>query len=228
MRIAICDDEATERQCIKDYVLQYFSEGSVQTVLFSSAKDLLEAIPEVYFDLVLLDIEMEHPTGFEAAEVLKKADNPPCVIFVTKSQAYSVRGYGLVFRYLVKPLTWTTFCAAMDAFILEYQANTLSFRLGDSQTAIPIKSILYIESFNHTAVVHTKERQYTFRATLSELSARLPKGCFAVPQKSYLVNMHYILTASATDVVLENGEHIPISRRKRADFDRCFNDFLGR
>lgn len=228
MRIAICDDEADERRCMQDYVLKYFSGEKVQIDEFPSAKELLDAAQNTRFDLILLDIEMEHPTGFEAAQALKNMADPPCIIFVTKSQAYSVRGYGVAFRYLVKPLNWPLFCQAIDAFRLEHQANTLSFKMDDYQVAVPVKSVLYIESFGHTAVVHTKERQYTFRAALSELSARLPRGCFAAPQKSYLVNMHYILSASATDVVLENGEHIPISRRKRADFDRCFNEFLGR
>lgn len=228
MRIAICDDEACERRGIQEYVLRYFSGENVQIDEFPSAKGLLDAAQDTRFDLVLLDIEMEHPTGFEAAQALKRTGDSPCIIFVTKSQAYSVRGYGLAFRYLVKPLNWSLFCQAIDAFRLEHQANTLSFRMDDYQIAVPVKSILYIESFGHTAVVHTKERQYTFRATLLELRARLPRGCFAAPQKSYLVNMHYILSASTTDVILENGEHIPISRRKRADFDRCFNDFLGR
>lgn len=226
MRIAICDDEAADRQDMQAFAARYFGGTETETVLFSTAKDLLAA--GIRFDLVLLDIEMKSPTGFEAAQTLKNRENPPCIIFVTKSQAYSVRGYGLAFRYLVKPLAWPLFCEAMDAFWMEHQANTLLFRMDDSQVAVPIRSILYVESFGHTAVVHTKERQYTFRAILSDLSARLPRGCFAAPQKSYLVHMRYILSASATDVVLENGEHIPISRRKRAEFDRCFNEYLGR
>lgn len=228
MKIAICDDEASDQLYIRDYVNRYFSENTSQTFLFSCAKDLLAAAQKIHFDLVLLDIEMEHPTGFEAAQILKDAENPPCVIFVTKSQAYSVRGYGLVFRYLVKPLTWPAFCEAMDAFVLEYQSNTLWLRIEDGQIALPIRSILYIETFGHTSVIHTKEQEYTCRVTLSELGSRLPQGCFVSPHKGYLIHMRYILSASASDVILENGKHIPISRRKRADFDRCFHEFLGR
>lgn len=47
---------------------------------------------------------MELTSGFEAAELLMSKKQKPLIVFVTKSTAYTVRGYDVAFHYLVKPI----------------------------------------------------------------------------------------------------------------------------
>lgn len=228
MQIAICDDETNEIEQIQGLLLQYDPPHQFTNTYFSCAADLLKAVESQTFDLILMDIEMENISGFEAAQQLIQQSHPPLIIFITKSPAYSVRGYGIAFRYLVKPVVWDEFRDALDAALLEYTTNRLSFNFGECSFALPIQSILYIESYNHTTIVHTVEQQYTIRTTLSKLTSKLPRSHFVSPQKSYLVNMNYILSSTPTEIKLTNGDIIPLSRRKRMEFDICFNEFLGR
>ena len=58
------------------------------------------------FDLLLLDIEMPS-NGFQLAQSLIQMEKHPLVVFVTKRHEYAVQGYGIAFRYLVKPLDQT-------------------------------------------------------------------------------------------------------------------------
>ena len=53
--------------------------------------------------------------GFQLAQSLIQMEKHPLVVFVTKRHEYAVQGYGIAFRYLVKPLDQTLFAAAMDA-----------------------------------------------------------------------------------------------------------------
>jgi len=48
------------------------------------------------------------------------------------------------------------------------------------------------------------------------------------PHKSYLVNMEHIVYATGTAVFLSSGHQLPISRRKRQEFNQNFNAYLGR
>ena len=228
MQIVICDDEPKEIESIQKLLLQYDPAQQFTCHCFSSTTDLLHAAQLENFDLILMDIEMANISGFDAAQKLILQSQPPLIIFITKSSAYSVRGYGIALRYLVKPVVWDEFRDALDAALLEYNANRLSFHLGECNFALPIPSILYIESYNHTTIVHTLKQDYTIRIPLSKLTSKLPRSCFVSPQKSYLVNMHYITSSTPKEIRLENGDIIPISRRKRMDFDACFNEFLGR
>ena len=87
------------------------------------------------FDLLLLDIEMPS-NGFQLAQSLIQMEKHPLVVFVTKRHEYAVQGYGVAFRYLVKPLDQTLFAAAMDAvlqelnskhFTIEYDGITMCY-----------------------------------------------------------------------------------------------------
>lgn len=225
--IAVCDDEPQELASLLRLVTRYHPDGEPRQ--FSTARDLLRAAETTPFHLILLDIEMAAPTGFEAARQLVATQEPrPLIIFITKSSAYTTRGYGIAFRYLVKPVAWDDFVCVMDAAIDELKANRFSFEYNGNLLSIPLRSIYYIESFAHIAVIHTADKEYRIRATLSELRQQLPLSRFVSPHKSYLVSMSYINTVGSDDLTLTSGARIPISRRKRQEFHQAFCRFLGR
>ena len=228
MRVALCDDEPKDLVCLETLCKKYDPNGQLECESFLSASQLLNAAETTSFDLILLDIEMEGVTGFEAAEQLIKQKRPPLIVFVTKSQAYCVRGYGVAFRYLVKPIQWQEFENALDAALMEYQSNRLMFNLNEQRQTVYIGDIMYLETYDHVTIVHTTQQQYPVRMSLTELAGHLPRSCFAFSQKSYLVNMHYIQTTTNAQITLTDGSKIPISRRKRTDFNAQLNDFLGR
>lgn len=228
MHLAICDDEPAELENIVDFWKKYDPAQKFSFSCFSSAAALLAASKTQPFHIILLDIEMAGKTGFDAAQELIAQEKPPLIIFVTKSSSYSIRGYGLAFRYLLKPLSWVDFRDALDAALAECESNRLMLHLNDRQTAIRFDEILYLETYDHLTIVHTLQNSYTIRVSLSELTSRLPRNFFVSPQKSYLVNMHYISSVYPRNLLLMNGTSIPISRRKRTEFDLALNDFLGR
>lgn len=227
INIAVCDDEADEREEILQLIKRYHSGWT--PAQFSSAKDLLHATEKVEFDLILLDIEMAPPTGFEVAkQIVGKQQSHPLIIFITKSNAYTIKGYGIAFRYLVKPVIWDDFVLAMDAAVDELKANHFSFEYNNGMFSVPLQSIYYIESFAHIAAIHTTNEEFRIRATLSDLKQNLPLSRFTAPHKSYLVNMAHINTVSTDEIVLTSGDRIPISRRRRQEFNSDFCRFLGR
>ena len=120
------------------------------------------------------------------------------------------------------------FVITMDAVVDELTANRFSFELNGKLHSLPLQSIYFIESFAHIAVIHTADEEYRIRATLSELKQTLPMSRFATPHKSYLVNMAYINSVAAEDIILTNGVRVPISRRRKQDFNKDFCRFLGR
>ena len=227
INIAVCDDEADEREEILQLIKRYHSGWT--PAQFSSAKDLLHATEKVEFDLILLDIEMAPPTGFEVAkQIVGKQQSHPLIIFITKSNAYTIKGYGIAFRYLVKPVIWDDFVLAMDAAVDELKANHFSFEYNNGMFSVPLQSIYYIESFAHIAVIHTTNEEFRIRATLSDLKQNLSLSRFTAPHKSYLVNMAHINTVSTDEIVLTSGDRIPISRRRRQEFNSDFCRFLCR
>ena len=95
LRLGICDDETQDLAQILEMVKRYDEDCLLQTTTFLHAKDLLYAAKASGFDITILDIEMEPPTGFDVAKELIAMPNPPIVIFATKSNAYALKGYGI-------------------------------------------------------------------------------------------------------------------------------------
>ena len=228
LRIGICDDESEDLVYSLDLVKKYDRAQQFAVSTFLRASDLLEAAKNVPFDIVLLDIEMPSPNGFEAAQQLIKSNEPPSIIFTTKSNAYAVKGYGIAIRYLQKPITYDAISEAFDVAIAEANAHRLTIQVDNAIHAIRLRDVQYIEVFGHYAIIHTEKEAYRYRSSLKEIIGRLPRGYFSICHKSYVVNMEHIKSATSTEIVLDSGAVIPIGRTKAQEFNQAFYRFLGR
>ena len=224
LRLGICDDETQDLAQILEMVKRYDEDCQFQITTFLHAKDLLHAAKTSSFDITIL----EPPTGFDVAKELIAMPNPPIVIFATKSNAYALKGYGVAIRYLQKPVAQGDFFEAMDAAIADATAHRLTFQIDTSLISVHLRDIQYIEAFGHYTVVHTAEKAYRFRSTLKEVMSRLPKGYFASPHKSYVVNLEHIRSATASEIMLDCGAVIPIGRKRMQEFNDALYRFLGR
>lgn len=226
--VAVCDDDKKDLEEITAYLRRYDVGGILQIMQFRSAAELLRAAQKQSFDLAVLDIEMDAPNGFEAAQQLLQQKDRPLILFVTNSMAYTLRGYGVAFRYLVKPLGFLQLSEVMDAAVRELRANRFVFSVDGSNHVVKMQGIYYFEVFQHYTTLHLMDEQFLIRSTLKDVLAQLPSGYFAVPHQSYIVNFAHVKTASATELRLTNGARIPISRRRQQEFERLFFSYLGR
>lgn len=226
IHLAICDDEDIDLSQALELVGEYDREDNLQISVFHSAAELFERCNA--FDIILLDIEMEPPNGFETAKRLTALPDPPVIIFITKSSAYALKGYGIALRYIQKHIEKSILFEALDAAIGEAAARRMTFKVGDTTYTIRLAELLYIEVLGHYATVHTLNGQYRFRSTLRDIMGSLPKLYFASPHKSYVVNFEKIQSATSDELHLCDGTRIPISRGKSNDFNKAFYRFLGR
>lgn len=228
MRIAVCDDSLDDLHEILELLEQYDSNRTHEVCSFSAAADLYKSNAERSFDIAILDIEMESPNGYDIAKQLKKESDHPLIIFATNSMAYTIRGYGIAFRYLAKPVCSEDFQIALDAAVQEITANHFSYITDGKTLSLRTSDIFYFEVYGHFTTVHTADEQHTIRITLKEIQAQLPKGYFAAPHQSYIVNLAHIRTATSNEIKLTNGACIPVSRRRQRDFEHQFHQYLGR
>ncbi len=228
LKIAVCDDEAIDLVQVVATLREYDENDQFDIATFDHAADLLKSTMSTNFDIVLLDIEMDAPNGFDVAKILIKDQNPPAIIFITKSNAYALKGYGVAIRYIQKPLTQEDLFEAMDIAVQEAVAHRMTFRIGDITYSLRLRDVSYIEVFGHYATIHTEGQSYRIRSTLKEIVSKLPKLRFAIPHNSYVVNLEHIKSATADEIQLNCGARIPISRRKAQEFNEAFYKFIGR
>lgn len=228
MRVAICDDEAKDLNALRAAIGQYDSTETLEVEAFTKASDVYAANSKNPFDIAILDIEMNAPNGYEIASILVEQETAPIIIFLTNSTAYTIRGYGIAFRYLTKPIIQTQLNKALNAAISEAKANRFIFTADGISHVVRMNDIYYFEVFNHHTVLHTMDREFTFRATLKEITTNLPRGYFGSPHQSYLVNFVHIKTVMAKELHLTNGAVVPVSRRRQQEFEDQLHAYLGR
>lgn len=229
MRIAICDDEADQRKTMLEFIHQYNVQLAVD--IYDAAIDLLLAVDQVPYDIVFMDIEMPEPNGFDVAEKLKNKANPPLVIFVMKSNSYTIQGYGVAFRYLAKPISYAQFSATLALAIKEREPAKITILCDGVYHVIAVDQILYCEAMDHKLTIHTQENCFYSRTTLADFMLQLPIEDFAQPHKSYLTNLNYVQSVGPNDVILTSNKSsisIPLSKGKRKQFIQRLGDYIGR
>ena len=98
MRIAICEDNNTQRDLLLMMIEKWSSERNKKPYIktYSSAESFLFAMAdEKPFDLLLLDIQMKEMTGIELAKSLRGQRNNINIIFITALRDFVFEGYSV-------------------------------------------------------------------------------------------------------------------------------------
>lgn len=226
MKIAVCDDDLLDLQSLQAMIWEY--DATLEVTTFRTALELLHAFKTVFYDVVFMDIEMEHPNGYEAAEILMQNNDKPLIVFVTNSGEYTIRGYGVAFRYLPKPLSSTTISTVLDLAIERVTPQKIELDSNDKKVYLSICDIYYAEARNHVVVIYTKHGEYQCRTSLKSVEQKLPASGFARPHNSFVVNLNEVNSADRTSLTITNGVTVPISQRFSKSFDLALTQFIRR
>lgn len=232
MNIALVDDSAADRNCLRSYLQAYLEQHCITAELeeFTCAEEYLEAAKQRTFEVVFLDIYMKQKTGMDAAKELFSAGSPTKLIFLSSStdflrQSYSVRAV----YYLVKPIVPEEFEQAMQ--FLELQPDVavpfLEIVQENVSRSIPTGKILYIDVKGHTTVIHTETEQIALGVSFKKLIAPLEADeRFLMCIRGILVNIQHIQEMDGNLFRLSNGETVPINIRNKKKIGELWRTYL--
>jgi DNA-binding LytR/AlgR family response regulator len=226
MIVAICDDDKQDVRLLRDIITSF--DENIQINQFYSGESLLSAVESAHtYDLVFLDIQMTGINGFKTAKKLQTRENSPLIVFVTQSNQYVFLGYGIVWRYVMKPIQKKTIHKCLFDAQRELAPQTLMIHTVEGVQIINVKNILYLEIYKKHGAVHTMDSVYHFNSSLAEQEQKLPAGMFCRPHNSYLVNLTKIKGVSPDHkhIIMQNGDLISLSRNKKEAFYNCLTKY---
>ncbi|OUN24617.1 LytTR family DNA-binding domain-containing protein [Pseudoflavonifractor sp. An85] len=230
--VVVCDDEAAVHRQLQSYLDQFAQESgySFHLAHCHSAEQLLSMVSP-HTDLLFLDISMGAMSGMEAAHILRQTYPELCLVFLTSMVQYALEGYQVhAFGFLAKPLTYAQFRLQMADVVRALsakQSQTISLKIGTEVHNLSPSSILYAEVCNHNVDIHLLDSTLRCYGTITEVEQLLAPHGFSRPHQSYLVNLRRISTITQTDVHMDNGSVLPLSKRKRKEFLQDFTTYLG-
>ena len=234
MIISICDDQINELENIKQIVSEYkkaHPEFHISINCFLNPLDMLDDIAKCGApDIALLDICMPGILGTEIAKELQiKSKNLTDIIFLTTSSEFAVEAFALhVNDYLTKPFTKERLIDTLDRIVEKRNKRLfVTVNCGREIHRIDLYEVLYIESKNHNVEIYLKsEKNIKAHATLADMKNlfKEDKGFISVGA-SYIVNLRCVQSVLQAELILINGQSIPIPRRLRNDVREQYFDF---
>lgn len=225
--IGICDDEEVEINYLKTLVNNWANNGdfTVQIDTFESAENFLFKYDEnKSFDILLLDIQMDKMDGVELAKQIRKDNEDMQIVFITGFPDFIAEGYEVsALHYLMKPVSCEKLNNVLDkaASRLQKSEKSLFLNIDGENVRIPLDDIVYCESFGHNVNLVTKENLFNIKISFTELKKQLDFS-FIRCHRSYIVSIRHIKCITKTDVILDSGKAIPLSRRLYNETNQAF------
>ncbi len=232
MRIAICDDNQIDRDIIKDFLHTYLTEKSIPNTMteYENGMNLICDIEEgYYYDLVFLDIFMDHILGMDIARRLRSVGYTGKIIFLTSTAEFAVDSYEVeASGYLLKPHDYEKLRSLLDRLIDRTNIGQFQVSVRNTIYSIPFGEIVYVESRNNVCILHRSDgREYTIYKKLSEVGSQLNDSRFLRCHQSYLVNMSYIAKADK-QFELTTGDVVLIRQRNQKEIRRAYQEFASK
>ena len=231
LNFAICDDEQTEIDYLNGLVRQWAVANDVEVsiVHFNSAENFLFAYEDMQaLDILLLDIQMGGMDGLALARHLRQQNDASHIIFITGYQDFMAEGYDVsALHYLMKPVDTSRLFAVLSkaAAMLGKQDDVLIVQTTDTAARVPHKDIYYIEAFAHYVQIQTKTGSLETRANIGDIAQTLGEEGFIRCHRSYIVGLRHVNHITKTDIVMDNGAKIPLSRRLYKEVNQAFIKF---
>ena len=217
LSIGVCDDNMIECTALSQKIKRLLSlKGIAATVSdFYSGQALL--IWEQKIDILFLDIKMASLNGLETAKLLREQGQDFLLIFITSAEEYVYDAFEVeAFRYLLKPADDFKLEQSLFAAVEKKRKNPGNF---------------FIFHRNHEVIKINLDEVFYFEITGRVIKAHLKMGCEEFYGKistleESLLDLKFVESFSKTEIIMENGDRLFLSRRRTEAFSKAFLSYL--
>ncbi len=226
-RVAVVDDRARDAEFVQGILNRWAEQRqvSIQSAVFPSAERFLfQYAEDKAWDILLLDIEMGAMDGVTLARRIRQDNEAVQIVFITGFADYMAQGYEVsALHYLMKPVDRDKLFAVLDraAAAVEKSERAILLSVGGELLRLPAGQVQYVEVFSHTLAIVTDTSTIQAKLPISELEKLLGEG-FVRCHRSYLVGLKHIARLSKTEVTLDNGKVLPLSRSAAPTVHKAF------
>ena len=219
VKLAVCDDSSLDiNKLISCLESCRFSEA-IQITKFQSGELLVSAHKQNPFQIVLLDVDMPNLNGITVGKMLRKYDEKVLIIFTTSYPQYAIEAYDCeAFHYLLKPISTQKLETVINRAIHKCCLNKkyIKIKIQNKVIQLPIREILYIEYCRKHILYHTENRVIETVGRFCDVLDELIKYGFYQVHQGYIVNFAKVQDFCGYSVILNNGQSVMISVRKKS------------
>ena len=245
LRVIIIDDEKNGIDALS-YELKEFEDKVEIVDKCLSGMEGIKSIEKNSPDMIFLDIEMPGMNGFEMLENIDNIDFD--IVFTTAYNQFALKAFEIsAMAYLLKPVQHSDLDKVISKAIkhleepyiqkqlemlFDYLKHknpnfpTVALPTMDTIEFVEIKTIINcISDGNYTYIFTTAGDKFYVSKTLKEVEKMMEGHNFVRVHHSHLVNILHVkryIKGRGGELILKNGEVIPVSRTKKDDLMRLF------
>jgi DNA-binding LytR/AlgR family response regulator len=222
MNCIICANKNSS-QLLEEFVGKSSSLNLIGT--FSDSGSIRAQLSERQdIDLIFLDVDIPEMDIFN---YINSFDHQANIIIVSPDDKDALKAFEFnIVDYLLKPVTFSRFCKAVDKAIRYFankevsnsDANEIFIKKGSTLVKLKIKDIIYVEALENYVILNTKNEKFTIHFTMKAIEYQLPSGTFIRVHRSFIVNISLIKTIkeNSLDLIIGNEVRgIPIGQSYR-------------
>jgi len=222
MNVVICEDDQTFSNLLKEKLTELLTVRNLpcEVTQFSAGAPLSEhLLSGKRTDLLFMDVQLEAEDGLELVKELRKTHPKLPVIFLTSMEDRVGEGYDVsAFYYLFKRDLGAKLPDVLDRFIQEvFVKKSLYLKTGNDVILLDYDEIYYVDANKRGSDVHCKDEVHSSPMSIQNFGKILPYWMFIEVYHALYVNADHVRRVDADSLLLDNGETIPVSRRKRKD-----------
>lgn len=220
LNIAIVDDEPAHRDILTKYIEEWKKHKHLNISL--ETFDNGEAFyflwcQEQRCDVLFLDIMMDKGNGISLARKLREKGTAITIIFTTGIADYMQEGYEVeAMHYLLKPLDKNKVWECLEKCMRKKSSDTQTLLLPTEDGLIKINTekLCYVEAMDRYCHLSYENEPLRVKVGIREMAAKLEQTAdFMFCHRSYLVNIRKISKVGRQDLIMDNGDSVPVSRR---------------
>lgn len=196
----------------------------------SNNMSFLEQQKDLNFNLIFILNLNRNPHAFDLAKKIKE-NNPNCeIVFASSSAEFAVSGYKIgLSSYLIYPFSDEDFNFAIEKVLKTCKKQTKYILINSNwqKISIEISKIQFIEKIGHNVVIHTSEKIFSTRSTLTSFIKNfknIPNFVHCV--RGAIVNLAWVDSIEPQNFLMKTGERISIRRQDRKKMKQIYGEFL--
>ena len=244
---AIVDDEPLGLEMLRRQV------GRIEELTIAGeaagGAEAIAMVEETEPELLFLDIQMPEVSGFDVADAVGAAGDPPVIVFVTAHDQYAIDAFERnAIDYVLKPVDSDRFRRAAEAAIRRVRTEQRALYAGRLERAVGFRRISvrvdgkivlldprtidWAEAEGNYVRIHAGSADYLIRSTLQTFEEKVKGHPLFRIHRSVIANLTRIASIQPSrtgdyTVAMVDGRELTLSRKYRDAFLELIGEYEG-
>lgn len=219
-KILICDDLASDASAMEGYLKDYSSGHTISSdiTVCCTEEDILRELERSHlYNIIFLDIYLGTLNGMELAAKIREKNSSSSIVIVSVSQEHALEAFSVnAIQYMVKPISYEAVCRVMNQLmeLQDVRRSSISIFSKGRTVTLDLKKVIYAETQGHYQIITLCDGT-TEKVRMSSVrffdSVSFVPGFFRLGV-SFIINMDYVFSFTATVITLTGNYRIRIPR----------------